>query len=71
MLAKPTEWVKNHRKFLVAAAGVVALIVQSYATDSSITQDEWVAIVLAALAAVGVERLRNGDKPPADPGAAQ
>lgn len=60
------QWIKDHRKFIVAALVAGAIAVQSAITDDVVTKTEWVAIAMAALGALGVTAVRNGDKPPAE-----
>jgi hypothetical protein len=43
-----------YAKGLIAAAGVLVLLGQSAISDGTITNDEWVALAIAAATAVGV-----------------
>lgn len=54
-------------KTVVATAAPVFLVVQSAVTDNDITQDEWVKIGVAVVAAVMVYAVPNAPKPADQP----
>lgn len=49
-------------KFIVAAVGAVAVVVQTALTDGEISNAEWVTIAIAAVTAIGV--YLKGNAPP-------
>lgn len=53
---------RRYAKAIVAALVPILLAVQAALSDNAITQSEWVAILLAALGAVGVWAAPN--RPP-------
>jgi hypothetical protein len=66
----------GYAKAIVAALSPVAVLVESAITDNQITSGEWVSIVTALVAAVGVlmvpnlrfnSRASGGTMPPAPP----
>lgn len=53
------DTVSKYSKALVAAAGVIVLVAQSYLDDQSFSTDELVAIATAVGVALGVYQLPN------------
>lgn len=53
------RYVRKYAKFLVAAAAAAAVALQAAYTDDVVTNAEWVAVVLAALGALGVVVVPN------------
>lgn len=58
------EKLRPYSKSILAAVGAAAVAVQAALTDGGITADEWGAIVVAVLVALGVYQVRNSPTPP-------